>query len=240
MRASIYGNIRIPNDEINTIFAAEVMKDYYKILGVNPSADPQEIKKAYRSLAFRYHPDKNPDNSLSEAQFKEIQEAYAVVSDTAKRAKYDDERWLMGMGRKTQYQEAVTPTWLKNICIELNSSLATMDTYRMSQHALQAYILLILSDAHLGVLQQYADATTNNHIVTEIVKATKRLEVKYLDEITARLTTIASSDSNVSDAINSYVSERKRDARQEQLLPFVVILITIGLCLLMYVYAGWK
>ncbi len=216
------------------------MKDYYKILGVYPTATAQEIKKAYRALAFKYHPDKNPENSLSEAQFKEIQEAYSVVSDVDKRAKYDDERWLMGMGRKTQYREAVTPQWLKNIAIELNSSLATMDTYRMSQGALQAYILLIISDAHLGVLHQYNDVETNNQIIAEIIKATRRLEIKYLDEITTRLIILANGNEEVAEAIDSHVTERMRFDRQQRLLPYVVILITIALCLLMYLYAGWK
>src|ERR1700733_8901244 len=133
------------------------MKDYYKILGVKPSASLQEIKKAYRTLAFKYHPDKNPENILAEAHFKELQEAYATLSVTNKRVAYDDERWLSGIGSKTNYQEAVTPAWLLNICIELNSSLATMDTHRISQRALQAYILLILTDAHLGVLLQHND-----------------------------------------------------------------------------------
>lgn len=216
------------------------MKDYYKILGVNPTATAQEIKKAYRALAFKYHPDKNPENSLSEAQFKEIQEAYSVLSQIDKRAKYDDERWLMGMGGKTQYKEAVTPQWLKNIAAELNASLATMDTYRMSQRALQAYILLILSDAHLGVLQQYNDAETNVAIIAEIIKATKRLEIKYLDEIANRLIILANDNDNVREAIDNHVSERTRFDRQQRSLPFVVILITIALCLLMYIYAGWK
>jgi curved DNA-binding protein len=63
--------------------------DYYKILGVDKNADEKEIKKAYRKLARQYHPDMNPGDANSEKKFKEINEAYEVLSDADKRAKYD-------------------------------------------------------------------------------------------------------------------------------------------------------
>lgn len=64
-------------------------KDYYKTLGVSRSADEKEIKKAFRKLAQQVHPDKNPGDKSAEARFKEINEAYTVLSDPDKRAKYD-------------------------------------------------------------------------------------------------------------------------------------------------------
>ena len=64
-------------------------KDYYQILGVSRGAAPADIKKAYRKLARKYHPDLNPGDKSAEARFKEIQEAYAVLSDPNKRAQYD-------------------------------------------------------------------------------------------------------------------------------------------------------
>jgi curved DNA-binding protein len=64
-------------------------KDYYKILGVERSASEQDIKKAYRKLAMKYHPDRNPGNKQAEDKFKEINEAYQVLSDANKRARYD-------------------------------------------------------------------------------------------------------------------------------------------------------
>jgi curved DNA-binding protein len=63
--------------------------EYYKILGVEKNATADEIKKAYRKLALKYHPDKNPDNAEAEAKFKKISEAYAVLSDEKKRQEYD-------------------------------------------------------------------------------------------------------------------------------------------------------
>lgn len=64
-------------------------KDYYSILGVNKSATAEEIKKAFRKLAVKYHPDRNPNNKAAEEKFKEISEAYEVLGDTEKRQKYD-------------------------------------------------------------------------------------------------------------------------------------------------------
>ena len=68
---------------------AENKRDYYEVLGLSKGASEDDIKKAYRALAKKYHPDLNPGDKDAEAKFKEVNEAYAVLSDADKRAKYD-------------------------------------------------------------------------------------------------------------------------------------------------------
>lgn len=65
------------------------MKNYYKILGVTKDSSEEEIRKSYRKLAMRYHPDRNPDNANAEEMFKDVAEAYGVLMDPVKRREYD-------------------------------------------------------------------------------------------------------------------------------------------------------
>jgi curved DNA-binding protein len=75
------------------------MKNFYEILGVEKGASQDDIKKAYRSLAIKYHPDKNPGDTVAEDKFKQISEAYDTLGDEAKRAKYDHS------GHRMQYAD---------------------------------------------------------------------------------------------------------------------------------------
>ena len=65
------------------------MKDYYKILGVTKTTGEEELRKSYRKLAMQFHPDRNPDDPTAEEKFKEVAEAYGVLTDPVKRREYD-------------------------------------------------------------------------------------------------------------------------------------------------------
>lgn len=78
------------------------MDDFYATLGIQKNATEDEIKKAYRNLAFKYHPDRNPGDKSAEENFKKINEAYSVLSDSSKRAQYDSDMYNGNAGAQSQ------------------------------------------------------------------------------------------------------------------------------------------
>jgi len=212
------------------------LKDYYKILGVLPSATTQEIKTAYRIAALKYHPDKNPDNVFSEAHFKELQEAYSTLSHTGRRIKYDEERWLSGMSNNVNEKKVINPQWLLNECIKLSTHIADIDTYRMSHKSLRDYILLLLSDSHIGVLQLHRDTEINKRIINELLKSLKKLDIRFLSDTIERLVLLASGDNDLLNVIYDFQKERSRKANQDRYIPLIVVVATILLCMFMYFY----
>ena len=87
------------------------MKDYYYILGLNKNATIDDIKKAYRKLSLKFHPDKNENDTFFTERFKEIQEAYEILSDNYKRQKYDND---FNSNNSTFNYTSVRPVGLTN------------------------------------------------------------------------------------------------------------------------------
>ena len=106
-------------------------EDYYKVLGLEKTASGEEIKKAYRKLALKYHPDKNPNNKEAEEQFKKISEAYAVLSDPEKRKQYDS------FGSDTFSQRYTQEDIFRNF--DLNSILREMGFGGMGGYSGRTY-----------------------------------------------------------------------------------------------------
>lgn len=210
-------------------------KDHYKTLEIAPNAGLHDIKKAYRQLAHRYHPDKNKDNQFATAHFREIQEAYHTLSNTQRRARYDEERWLSGYSMKKQ-PESITPEWLLRQSQKLSAHMATVDTFRMSHVALHDYVMLMLSDDHMAILQQAGNGDINSAIVQELLKAIKSLDYPYLQVIAQRLVLLAGSDEVLINNIASLVQQRKEQYTWEKYKPYIMLGTALFFCFLMYLY----
>jgi curved DNA-binding protein CbpA len=212
------------------------LKDYYKILELHPAASPQDIKKAYRRLAFKYHPDTNSGN-FAETHFREIQEAYDVLVHTDKRRHYDEERWLAGMGTRAKDQQIITPYWILKESQRLGRHMAMVDTYRMSHSALHDYIFMLLSDSHMAILQEAADTNVNHHIVKEILTATKNLRHLYMEPVGMRIAILAGSDNTLLQQIQLQVKKSHHSATWERYMPLFIVVVAIVLCVLMWWWA---
>ena len=105
---------------------AEQKRDYYEVLGVDRSADDATIKKAYRQLAKKYHPDANPGDKEAEAKFKEASEAYAVLSDSEKRRQYDQfgHAAFDGGAGAPELVDLIFQAWILAICLAIFSAIS--------------------------------------------------------------------------------------------------------------------
>ena len=98
-------------------------RDYYEVLGVSKTATDAEIKKAFRVLAKKYHPDMNPGDKEAEAKFKEAQEAYAVLSDAEKRKQYDQFGHVMAV--PVEQADLIFPVWIWEISLGIFSEISS-------------------------------------------------------------------------------------------------------------------
>lgn len=145
------------------------MKNYYRILNLKPEATQAEIKKAYRALAVKYHPDKNGGDSTSEDKFKEISEAYIILGDTAKRNAYDFAKGYQKNFRDrdpaSSKQSAATFLMLfqkiKNRVLHANGHI--------NEDALFKVIDDLLSEDNIKFLIGFDDTYTNGLIIDEII-----------------------------------------------------------------------
>lgn len=211
-------------------------KDHYKTLEVQPSSAQEDIKKAYRALAFKYHPDTNPGNEYAVKHFLEIQEAYEVLGNPDKRIRYDEERWLMGMGTRAKDIQLITPQWILAESRKLSAHMRTIDTYRMSHAALQDYIFLLLSDDHMAILQKEQDDDTNISIVQELLQATRHLRYEHMEPVAARLAQLVRGYNEPMHRIHRQVERARYAAMWDKYRMWLILVIAIVLCVLMYAY----
>jgi molecular chaperone DnaJ len=211
-------------------------KDYYKILEVSPTATYADIKKSYRRLAFQYHPDKNFGNQLYEAKFKEIQEAYEVLSDTKQRHEYNTRRNEQAHAekRRTHTPPQATPQTILNQTIEFRKKIAVLDPDRMNKMALYQQIQVILSMTNVQILQQYNDPRLNKRIIEEIMFCSRFLPFPHVERICFQLTALAGTDNLLYRKIYNFSKEVRLRNYWNRYKVIAAFMIAIFLCIIIY------
>jgi len=212
------------------------LKDYYNILGVLPNVNDADLKKAYRRMAMQYHPDKNPENIFAATHFKEIHEAYSILSNPKSREKYNEERWLSGMSKNVHEEPMLSAAAINNKCKQLMRHLNTIDTHTMDHAALQAYILLLLNDERMAILKFEQNNSENEAIVNTILVCVHKLRFALIAPIAKRLKLIALGNNKLETAIVDFVKKRNNQLLLERAMPFIIIVISILLAWAMYHY----
>ncbi len=209
-------------------------KDYYRILEVRPSASQADIKKSYRRLALQYHPDKNLGSELYEARFKDITEAYRVLSDTRKRGEYNRTRGIFSRTEKKKNDHTTTPQMLLNQTIELRRKVAAYNPDRMNKLALSHQIQHILSNYNIHILKHNNDSKLNTRIIEEMMACARLLPFADVEKICFRLTEIAGSDNNMYRKIYDFSKEIRMQTVWNRYKLLVAVLLAIILCFTIY------
>jgi molecular chaperone DnaJ len=210
------------------------LKDYYSILELEPSATIPEIKKAYRKLAHRYHPDKNHHDPYASAQFAEIKEAYEVLTDPGKKEYYLQQRWYNQSMGKRKTQAVITPVNVLLQALELEKYVSTLDVFRMDKEGLKDYILALLPDTVIEQLLQFQEPETIREIVTTVIRALHPLPPAYTGSILSQLHQLSSGDPATAAALKEYEQKTNKRTRREKNTLILVILVTLALCLLIF------
>ncbi|MFN8290451.1 MAG: DnaJ domain-containing protein [Chitinophagaceae bacterium] len=210
------------------------IKNYFGILGVEPSASLPEIKKAYRLLAKKYHPDKNQQDPYAAVRFAEIKEAYEVLTDPAKKDYYLQQRWYNQSAGRRRTMEIVTPVNVLKQSLELERYVSALDVFRMDKAGLRDYILSFINDAAVTTLNGFDEQETIRQIIRSILLAIKPLPKMYADPVISQLNKLAAKDTRAINLVSEYTVTAGRRHRREKYSLLFIIIVTILLCLLIW------
>lgn len=186
-------------------------------------------------MAHEFHPDKNPSNVFAEARFREIREAYTILSNEEKRALYDYERWLSG--RFTKNAAILTPEYLLQEVHKLNNHIKEIDVYRMNKELLHQYLMFLLSDEKIAIIQLKADPDTLTALVSAFIKATAVLPHYFVPGILQRLKEITKEYPRETEKITIILKKNSREAQWQKSLPWLALLIALLICAAMYLFS---
>ncbi|MFT3934236.1 MAG: DnaJ domain-containing protein [Chitinophagaceae bacterium] len=210
------------------------LKDYYTTLSVPPVATPLQIKKSFRQLALQYHPDKNPNNAIAEAKFKEIQEAYEVLSDPEKREEYNYKRWYSRSLHKEYKQEPMDAGAILAECARLHQYMLAKNSGAIDYDSLSYHIRQLLSEQNIGILQQTASSNTNKKIIDHLLPCMSLLPFRYVPPIADLLMRIAGTQEETINSIQNFIRQQQQKGLWQKYQLLIVIIATLIICWFIY------
>lgn len=214
-----------------------IVKDYYKVLEVTPVASLQEIKKAYRRLAVKYHPDKNDGDHLAAARFVEVQEAYDVLSDPDKREEYNYNRWYTRKAGTGYAQRPLTPQELLASSQQVKDAVGRMNEFRVDYHFLSFHILQLLDETNINILHQFNLTDTNRRIIKNLLQSAAPLPLKDHRPVHEKLMQLAGEDEEMKLLLQQALRTKEQRDRWDRYKWLVVLLIIAFVCWLMITVA---
>jgi preprotein translocase subunit Sec63 len=205
-------------------------KDYYAILGVQPNASADKIKRAYRMLAMKYHPDKNPGDAVAEAVFREVLEAYEILSDAKKREDYHYKR--LYTYNYTYEEKQVTPVTILHDAEQLAKHVQNNNPFRINKDAVLFQLKQILSTFNIDILLEANEVSINTSIIDGLLTCSKIFNYQQASESTVLLQKIALTETD-QQKIQSYLLQQKRADNWNKYKTVIALAIALLICLVM-------
>lgn len=215
--------------------------ELYNLLGVTENATTDEIKKAYRQLALKYHPDRNPGDEKSEAYFKKITEAYDTLSDPEKRESYN-RSYKQGKreqsrqsSENTNQQKTITPETFLNITKDIEEKVVSAGRKNINQQNLYNSLKDLFSNNNIKFLLGDGNDKLNESIIRSALTISKYLTYPYAEQIHIKLAKLAGTNNEL---IREIQTISKKQKIRSKIATFNYKLLFIVLFLGLAVYIG--
>lgn len=209
------------------------VKDYYATLRIPPGADALIIKKAFRSLAMAYHPDKRGENAENEHYFREIKEAYGVLSDPQLREEYLYQRWLeKSLGH--QLDTFIQPGQILQLFIKAEQYIATTDGFRTDKMILFNQVFNLFSIARLEAILSENDPAMETTTVQLAIRMSAYLTLEGCLFMKDHFKKILEKHPHETKDWEKLLTKKKKEQRMEQLKIPLVLALTLLICFLIF------
>lgn len=207
------------------------VKDYYATLRIPQGADASSIKKAFRTLAMEYHPDKRGENAENDHYFREIKEAYGVLSDPQLREEYLYQRWLeKSMGH--QLDTLLRADQILQLFIKSEQYIATSDAFRTDKMTLFNQVIKLFSNARLEAILSENNPDMEATTLQLANRMSAHLNLDGCLLMADHFRKMLEKHPHEAKAWEKLLRKKKQEQRMEQLKVPLVLVLTLLICLL--------
>ncbi len=215
------------------------IKDHYAILELPPSADLAAVKKAYRRLAQEFHPDKTNNDPYANARFRDIKEAYEVLSNPARKEKYLQQRWFQqSTGRKMNDTGPVTPATFMQQCLGLYRYVSGLDHYRVDRQGLSEKFETLLQEDDLNALKVFNETGISQEAFQILLRCLTPLRADDIVKLRPRLLKLADEEPAAVSRLDQLIQQHRNRERRDRLMPWILLLAAIAAIALIFQMAG--
>jgi DnaJ-class molecular chaperone len=209
------------------------VKDYYATLRIPQGADALSIKKAFRTLAMEYHPDKRGENAENDHYFREIKEAYGVLSDPQLREEYHYQRWLeKSMGH--QLDTFIQPAQILQLFIKAEQYISTTDGFKTDKTILFNHVFKLFSHARLEAIFSENNPTMEATTLQMALQMSSNLNLEGCLFMADHFKKMLKNHPLEVKAWEKLLRKKKQEQRMDQLKIPLVLVLTLLICFLIF------